>query len=261
MIPKVSKAIKRQQLTSERIASYILALLGILALILSILYVSSILAFIGLSLTFWGILLLYLRQEKYVKSRLLDSTVLSSLENLDKIVKELDYKGRAIYLPPKYMKDFKSGIVYIPKEEETEIPSVEEVSKEKTFSKNPQGILITPPGLSLTNLFEKELGTDFFRTDLPHLQKNMPKILIENLEIAQDLQMETQGNIINVKITDSIYKNFCQEKEKLQNICGSIGCPLSSAIACALTRATGKPITIEKDDISCLLYTSDAADE
>ena len=228
----------------------LLLLFGISALIISTIFVSSILAFIGLGLTFWGALLLYLKHERYVKSRLLDSTALSSLENLSKIIKELDYKGRPVYLPPKYLRDFKSGIVYIPKKEEVEIPPVEEVSEEKTFSKNPQGILLTPPGLSLANLFEKELGTDFVRTDLSYLQKNMPKLFIENLEIAQDLQIEKQGSIVNIKITESVYKDFCSETRKLQNICGSIGCPLCSAIACALARATGKPITIEKDETS-----------
>lgn len=223
---------------------------GILALTSSIFFVSSILGFIGLGLTFWGILLLYLKQEKYVKSQLLDSATISSLENLNKIIDELDYKGKAVYLPPKYLKVFKSGIVYIPRKEEFNIPSVEEISEEKTFLKNPQGICLTPPGLSLANLFEKELGTDFVRTDLDYLQKNMPKLFIETLEIAQDFQMEKQNNTINVTIIDSIYKDSCTETRKLQNICGSIGCPLCSAIACALTRATGKPITIEKDDIS-----------
>jgi len=246
----VSKMSKRKRMASERITGYILALVGILALVLSIAYVSSILAFIGLGLTFWGALLLYLKNERYVKTRLLDSTALSSLENLSKIIKELDYKGRAVYLPPKYLRDFKSGLVYIPKKEETEIPSVEEVSEEKTFSKNPQGIFLTPPGLNLTHLFEKELETDFVKTDLPYLQKNMPKLFIENLEIAQDSQIETQNSIVNVEITGSVYKDFCTETRKLQNICGSIGCPLCSAIACALAMAVGKPIIIEKDETS-----------
>jgi len=245
-----SKTPKRKRAASERISGYILALVGTLALIFSIVYVSSILAFIGLGLTFWGALLLYLKHERHVKSKLLDSTALSSLESLSKIIKELDYKGKAIYLPPKYQRDPKSGIVYIPKKEESEIPPVEGISEQKTFSKNPQGICLTPPGLSLTNLFEKELGTNFARTDLAYLQRNMPKLFIENLEIAQDLQIEKENNIVSVTIVDSVYKDFCSEARKLQNICGSIGCPLCSAIACALARATGKTINIEKDETS-----------
>lgn len=228
----------------------VLLLTGVLTLAISIIFASSILAFIGLGLTFWGPLLIYLRHERYVKSKLLDPTVVSSLENLNKMVKALDYKGKAVYLPPKYLKDFKSGIVYIPREEKVEIPPIEKIDEERTFSENPQGIFLTPPGLSLANFFEEELGTDFFRTDLPYLQKNLPKLFINNLEIARGLQIEEQNNLVNVEITDSVYKDFCSESRKLQNICGSIGCPLCSAIACSLARVTGKPVTIVKDETS-----------
>jgi len=232
------------------ITGYILLSLGIISLILSILYESYILAFIGLGLTFWGCLFLFLKQETYIKSTLLDSTTTQSLENLNKILTELDYKGKGVYLPPKYLKDLKSGIVYISKKKGTEIPPIEEKPEEKMFSTNPNGLYITPPGLDLTNLFEKELGTDLIRTDLQYLQNKLPNLFIENLEIAQDLEINIENNIVKVKITDSIYKNLCKKTQKLTKISNSIGCPLCSSIAIAITRATGKPIIIEKTEIS-----------
>jgi hypothetical protein len=203
-----------------------------------------------LGLTFWGFLFLLLKQETYVKSTLLDSTATQSLENLNKILTELGYKGKGVYLPPKYLKDFKSGIVYVSKKKGNKIPSPEEKLEEKTFSSNPNGLYIAPPGLDLTNLFEKEIGTDFIRTDLQYLQDNLPNLFIENLEIAQDLEINTEDNLVNVKITDSVYENFCKQARKLSNICNSIGCPLCSSIAGALTRATGKLVVIEKCEYS-----------
>lgn len=246
----VSKTSKRKRLMSKGITGYILALVGILALVFSIAYVSSILAFIGLGLTFWGFLLLYLKHERYVKSTLLDSTTTTSLETLSKIIAELDYKGKAVYLPPKYLKDFKSGILYIPKKQEVRIPIVGEVSEEKTFLKNPNGLCIAPLGLGLTNLFEEELGTDFVGADLRYLQNNLPRILIENLEIAQDIEIKTESNLVQIKLVDSIFKDVCREASKFSNICNSIGCPLCSSLACALSRTTGKPIAIEKTECS-----------
>ena len=223
---------------------------GTLALVGSIIFVASILAFIGLGLTFWGFLFLLLKRETYVKSILLDSTATRSLENLDRILTELEYKGKGVYLPPKHLKNFKSGIVYVSKKKGDEILPPEEKLEEKMFSSNPNGLSITPPGLDLTNLYEKEIGTDFIRTDLKYLQDNLPKLFIENLEIAQDLEINTEGNLINVKITDSVYKDFCKQTQKLSNICHSIGCPLCSSIACTLTRATGKPVIIENSEYS-----------
>ena len=234
---------------SSKQIGYVLLPLGFLALIFSIVYTSSILAFIGLGLTFWGALLTYLRQEKYVKATLIDSTAISSIENLDKIITELKYKGKGIHLPPEYFKDPKSGLVYIPKKEGAKIPRAGETSEE-VFSQKTQGMFITPPGLSLTNYFENELGKNFAKADLKHLQNNLPKLFIENLEIAEDLEIEIENNTFHIKIINSVYKDLCSKARKFSSICGSVGCPICSAIACALTRATGKPVVVSKDNSS-----------
>jgi len=249
-MPWSERTFLKNAFRSPNAIKFSLLICGIFALACSVIFTSSILAFIGLSLTFWGVLLLYLTQEKYVKFRLLDSTVIPSLEALAKIIKELDCKGKAVYLPPKYLKDFKSGMLYIPKKQEVRIPTVGEVSEEKTFSKNPNGLCIAPSGLTLTNLFERELGTDFVRVDLQYLQNNLPKILVENLEIAQDLEINLEGSLVQLKLTESIYKDLCKKTRTFPNICNSLGCPLSSSIACALSRTTGKPIIIEKTECS-----------
>jgi hypothetical protein len=227
---------------------YILLLFGLLALLLSIVYTSSILTFIGLGLTFWGALLTYLRQEKYVKATLIDSTAISSIENLDKIITELKYRGKGIHLPPEYFKNPKSELVYIPKKEGTKIPRIGETSE--VFSQKAQGMFITPPGLGLANYFENELGKNFAKADLKYLQNNLPKLFMENLEIAEDLEVETENNTFHIRIINSVYKDFCSKARKFPSICGSIGCPICSAIACALTRATGKPVVVAKDDSS-----------
>ena len=232
------------------IIGYILLFFGAMSLMASVIYVSSILAFIGLGLTFWGALLLFIRPTKLVKANLLDSTAISLLTTINRIIDDLKYKGKAIYLPPKYLKGLKGGTIFIPSKKEIIIPPVQEVAKEKVFLKNPNGICLTPPGLSLANLYEKELGKDFAKVNLNYLQNNLPKLFIEDLEITEDLEINIKGKMIKVKITGSIYKNFCKEARKLSNICNSLGCPLCSSIAIALTRATGKPIIIKKTDLS-----------
>jgi hydroxymethylpyrimidine/phosphomethylpyrimidine kinase len=44
-----------------------------------------------------------------------------------------------------------------------------------------------------------------------------------------------------------VFEGLCKETRKLERTHETVGCPLSSAIACALAKATGKPITIEKE--------------
>lgn len=225
---------------------------GAIALILSTIYNSSILAFIGLGLTFWGIILAYIRTEEYVKENLLEATTLPSLETLNQILKELDYKGKAVYLPPKYLTTPEENKAYIPKQEEEKLPTPEQTQKQETkiFLENPNGILLTPPGAELAKLFEKTLETSFTRVDLQYLQQNMPKLFIEDLEIAQNFDMTIENNKIHIKIQNSAYKNLNKEAENLSNLYTSLGSPISSAIACALAKASGKPIIIERQHTS-----------
>jgi len=249
----------------KRLVGWLLLALGLTALTVSIIYESTILAFIGLGLTFWGALSLYISPEKYVKQALLDSTITPSLINLNQILSELRYQGKPIYLPPKYFRDFETTRIFIAKNKRTKLPTAEEIQQqgEKTLLESPESALITPPGLSLSKLFEKTLGTTFTKVDLEYLRQNLPKLLIEDLEVAENVEIETEykdtneitdsisenrikNNLIHVKITKSIFTGICNENRRLSQISCTIGCPLCSAIACALTKATGEPIVIER---------------
>jgi len=226
-----------------------LASAGVIALAFSINYNSSILAFIGLGLVFWGALLFYIKPENYIKETLLDRTTLPSLISLNQMIKELGYKSKAVYLPPKYFKGFESSKIYISAQEDMKLPPSKKTQSEqdKMFIKNPNGALITPPGIELKRLFEKTLGTNFVRVDLQYLEQNIPKLLIEDLEIAQEVEIKTQNDRVFVQIINSIFQSICKEARKPSKIYCSLGCPLCSAIACALAEATGKSVVIEKE--------------
>jgi len=235
-----------------KIISLTLFCTGIAALTASILYSSSILAFIGLGLTFWGAILLYIKTEKYIQEALLDKTTFPSLITLNQMITELGLKGQAVYLPPKYLKDFESSKIFIAKQEKTKLPTPEQIQKEeeRMFVTNPEGILLTPPGADLARLFEKTLDTSFTKADLQYLEDNMPRLLVEDLEIAENVKIETKKSLVYVKMENSIYKNMHIEAERLPNIKGSIGCPICSAIACAIAKMAGKPVIIERDETS-----------
>ena len=119
------------KISLTRLVSLFLLALGLIALAFSIIYTSSILAFIGLGLTFWGTLTLYITTERYVKQTLLDSTTIPSLANLNQILTELKYQGKATYLPPKYLKDFETSKAYIPKNEDMSLPTPEEIQQQE----------------------------------------------------------------------------------------------------------------------------------
>ena len=241
----------RQRRRPSGIAGYALLALGVLFLALSIIYSSAssaiISALIGLGLAFWGCVLLYITPSSFVRSTLLDSTAISSLATINKIITELNYEGKGIYLPPTYLRGVKGGTVFIPTTKKIIIPPIQEIAEDKVFLKNPGGICLTPLGLGLANLYEKELGKDFAKTNLDYIQKNLPKVFIEGLQIAEDLEIESKGNKVQAKITGSIYKDLCKQVEEASpGICSKIGCPLCSSIALAITRSTRRPLVIQE---------------
>ncbi len=208
-----------------------------------------------MALTFWGALLLFIRPVRYVKADLLNSTALPTFKAINRIIQNLNYSGKGVYLPATHFKSSENGKLFIFSEENIDIaeylPPGEKISGEEVFFKNPRGMCLTPSGVDLANLFEDELGVDFEEVDMKYLQTSFPKLFIEGLEIAKDFEMNKRGKIVKVEIWDSIYKDFCRSARKTSNnSCGSFACPLCSSIACALTRVTGNPIIIKNSKIS-----------
>jgi len=228
---------------------------GILALIFSILNNSSILAFIGLSLAFWGALFFFLRPVKYVSSSLLGSTVIATYTTIDRIVKDLKFKGKSYYIPPypkevylpQHLKGLKETVVFI-SADTGGMPSIEELAKSKFLLENPNGICVAPPGLGVLAQFEKELRIDIAKLQISELCEIFPPLITENLQLAKEIEMKQENGQVYLKMIDSTYKNL-YAAEDLKSI-HFLGCPLASAIACALAKATGKMVTIQKDNIT-----------
>lgn len=217
------------------LAGYLFLALGSLALMSAAISDSSVMSFIGLGLAFWGVLFLYIRPKKYVRAKLLTCTAISSLAAISEEIEKLGLKGRAIYLPPERISDIRGGKLYI--------------AKEVGGFTNLGGLYLTPPGLSLTNLYEEELGVHFAETDLSYLQTNLP-LLMESLEIAEDVGINVEGNKIRARIKGSVYQDLCKQIRKLSpNICSSTGCPLISSMALAIARSAGRQVIIEENQI------------
>jgi len=242
--PKTRKGHKTKL---TKIIIFLFLIIGAIALFASVIYFSSILAFIGLGLVFWGAILTYIQPEQYTKKAILNATIYPPAAMLNQIIIELNYKGKATYLPPKYLKNPEDNKVYIPKDEDGKLPTPEHVLNQEShiILKNPQGILLTPLGSQLSQLFEKRLNMLFSKADLKYVIQNIPELLVEDLEIAENIEIKTNDNEIKIKIANSTFKDAHKESNTLSTSYPSLGCPISSAIACALTKATGKPVTIE----------------
>ncbi|MCK4313981.1 hypothetical protein KAW04_04375, partial [Candidatus Bathyarchaeota archaeon] len=188
---------------------------------------------------------------------LLDSTAISSYHTIDRIIKDLKYKGKSYYIPPypkeiylpEHLKGLKNMIVFISEDSGPDMPSIEEIAKSKFLLKTPKGICVAPPGLGLLTQFEKELRTDITKLELTDLCDSLPQLILENFQLAKEIEMKTEKNQVHLKIYDSIYKNLYGREQNLKSI-HFLGCPLVSAITCAIAKTTGKIVTIHQDKTS-----------
>jgi hypothetical protein len=232
---------------------------GALSLIASIFNNSQVLAFIGLGLTFWGALFFLVRPIRYVKSSLLDSTAISLYSTIDRIVKDLKYKSKSYYIPPypkevflpEHLLGLKEMVVFISADSDAGMPSIEEMAGSRFLLENPKGICVAPPGLGLLTQFEKEVKMDITKVELGELCETLPRLILENFQLASEIKMRTERNQnqVHLKILDSVYKNLYSREENLKSV-HFLGCPLVSAIACAIAKATGKIVTLYRDRIS-----------
>jgi hypothetical protein len=231
-------------------------LLGFLSIGFSVYSSSQMLALVGLGLTFWGALFLFVRPTKYVEGSLLDVTATSEYTTIDRMIASLNYKGKGYYIPsypqdvylPQYLKGLKDMIIFIPAESNFKPPSIEEMAESRFLLTNPKGMLVTPPGNGLLNQIEKQLHQDFTKIQLDEVCEVLPRFLTQDFNLAKALEMTPSKNEVNIKITDSIYQNlYLTETSKSVSI---IGCPLVSAVACALAKSSGKFVTIYELQVS-----------
>ena len=239
------------RLSIDRKVGTVLLSFGGLGTALSILYESTVLAFICLTLIFWGCLFLFVLPAKYVKAEVMDHMSISSLSAIDQMIGDQNLEGRPIYIPvPKgaylpYDIGFKNDFVYIPRRDvETE------EAVEQAFMRTPEGLRITPPGLALANLMEKNAKVNFHELTMGSLIEILPSVITHEVEIADNFKIDHKNGMVNIEIEKAACQDLCEEANKLRNICPHIGCPVSSAVACILARVTNRPVMIQKCTIA-----------
>jgi hypothetical protein len=172
---------------------------------------------------------------------------------LDKLLLSLGYKGKAVYLPPRTLKDLKEPVAVLPikaakaKRRKVKADGGMALATSEKLRSNPiAGITVTPPGAGLMALFEKELGVDFAKVDLSFLERKLPKLLIEDLELLEDITFDYNSDgVYSVKMRGLVCSDLCREISRSSHIDDYIGCPVCSSMACILAKVTGREVIIE----------------
>ena len=255
-VQELKSDLRRLRRRPSRSALYPLLAAGGISLIASAVITNVVLSFIGLGLTFWGALLMYVTPTNYVRHDIMDSTSLSSLKILDNMIGELGYMGKAVYIPPRSPEEYRVSRIFIPKHgnlpalmSEADLPAVEDFETERTVLEDPEGLSLAAPGEQLMRLYQRELGVDFYHIDLDYLQKHLPGLLTNDLELLEEMEFTVKRDFARVKITGK-GAEFCDNVESSSNLGVSLGCPLHSSLALVLSRATRKAVTIEKSSFN-----------
>jgi len=222
---------------------------GVAMIVLSALNDSSFLAIMGVSVSFWSMLLLFFTPTKHAFLSLLKASASASGTNIERSLIEFDLAEKGVYLPPQNLRNFESSLVFVPKTFRTALPTSDETN-DKLFTEKKTGLFFTPPGLALSVMFENELGLSFRKMPLPQMQ-SVIKRLFHNLKFAEDAQVRIQDRTITLELTGSIFNTLCSETRNSQpRTHAQVGCILASAFACAFAKASDKPITIQKDTLN-----------
>jgi len=246
-LEKETELLKRQirRYKTTKAAGFVLIFSGIFCLILVIFYPSNILVLASLGPLFLGGILLYVRPTKYVRYELLRESNMFICALMDKIIKNLGYESKGIYLPPKTLKGLMVSLVFMPKKNKIIIPPVQTSGESDLFSKNPEGIYLPSPGSNLFNLFREWVGKDPSGLTLSEVGDKLTAFLIENLELVKNAHVEFKDDRFLVRFIDPVYMELCEEIRGTFQTCSQVGCPFCSFVACLLTQVTGHPVLID----------------
>ena len=74
--------------------------------------------------------------------------------------------------------------------------------------------------------------------------------MVQDLELLEDLKINDSAEEITVNIQGSIFHDLCNQLRTYTYICSNVGCPLTSAIACAIAKVTNKAVIIDREEPS-----------
>ncbi len=233
---------------------------GIVMILFSALYNLTFLAILGVSIAFWSMLLLFFTPTKHTFLALLKASASANGSNIERPLLEYNLVEKGVYLPPQNLRNFESSLIFVPAKPGVPLPTPEEASDKLLTQKKIglffPGVFLTPPGLALSLMFEKELGLSFRKIPLNQMQ-NMIKKLLKNLKFADDVQVRIKDRTITLEIKGSIFNALCYETRNSQpRTHEQVGCILASAFACAFAKASDRPITIQSDTLNSDAKTS-----
>jgi hypothetical protein len=235
----------------QRILGASLVAFGVLVAVASALIGAENLSGLGLASFLIGLLLVYLNSRSSFSPELVEASLLSSLVNVERILRELGPRSKAIYLRTADRLDV--PMVFLPMEENPAPSSGLDLSGDDRLlvidsrDSHKAGLLLEAPGASLLALMEKELGLDFTDLDSEGFLDAIRSGMVDSLEVAADVKGVITIDGAKLRIKDGPLKGLSQSILRVApNVASQLGCPICSAAICATTKAIKRNMILQE---------------
>jgi len=225
-------------------------ILGLIALVVSIVLRTPSISGFGLGAFLIGVLIVYLpAAAPTFTSDLIGEAFIPTMANLEGLLTGLGLSGSATYMPPK---DHGGRLmVFLPMAEKQTPPAESEISSDIFIMTegNPGrlGLLLEPPGSGLLAMIEKESQRDFGEVELASFEEALRDGMVESLELFSSVHVSVEGEQFQfVGEGDVLWKFTERLAKQTPNVYQTIGCPLCSFAACALTKSTHRNVEFLK---------------
>jgi hypothetical protein len=254
--PYNTNALRRQitqlftiQKSLRALACIVLLSIGSISLVLSYVYTSTILTFIGLGLVLWGVMTLNISRTRYVHEEAVHGISVSTMKSLDAILSALSNTGSLIFLHPRHLKGLKQGYIFLSYYGVLRIPREEELAKEKVLYDDPKGALLVAPNQGIVDTLEKMLNVNFATVDLTYLQRTIPRMLVDDLRIVDDFSILSDDNEkkhVRIQASGKRVADVCELLSKETKLSSKLGCPICGSFALIVSKVFGKPVVIRE---------------
>jgi len=190
-----------------------------------------------------GVVFIFTSVEPYVKLNVANEAVVSALLALSKFLKHFKLQGKAVYFPS--LSEDEDALLFLPRKDGDAIPNYDEIIESNSIGIE-KGVILPSLGTKLVQLYEDELsGLRHF--DLEYLMEWLPRVLVESLQVAEKVEIFSEGELIHVRFVEPVFRHVCQHSG-LASICKSVGCPLCSSLAETFAKNTNRVVFFSKCD-------------
>lgn len=168
-----------------------------------------------------GIIIMFLSVEAYVRAGTANAIIMSILLDLKALSETLLAGGRLLFTPVN-----SNG------------------NRVQVYLGSPSSdTYLVLPGLAepLTRIYELEMG-DLSKLELQYLCRNLPKVIVDGLQLAETVTIEKEGDEVWMTIRRPVFWPLYIEEE-LQPLYEKIGCPIAWSVGESIAKSSGRAVS------------------